>query len=477
MALALIIGLLLLVFDHSKSFRYLGLFAIFKALTNYLSVVLDFGYQSEYVDSVVCIIQIFTFLYGFYAWQFLHCVFRYESPNLKIEALVICSSLTTIAPTLLFFSFRYVFWIYIDVIMGLLILAYTLHFCLSQYNLNKLKFKQWSRNVNYYSMGVLLFAALTLLTSSYEGLTAFHFSGTPDLLDFKITLVVPLFLMASLIDIGSVVKYTEFLKLDVARKTALEKELILGQELQRELLPDKRGNGDFYTWRTLFKPAVYVSGDWHDVGIIKFKGGETLLAGAIVDITGHGVRAAIMSNNVATHYLEWKDMCQYSNCPDSDQGLRNLVEECIFKVNYSLFVQKYKVGAAMTMFVMTSNGKLIVSCQGQSGLVLFDMDNNFTRYIATSGGRLGSTIESLNIATEFTRFDENESGFYFFTDGILSQGQTMGRFLSRLKGKSGNNAPVSTIINRSIRKSRKFLSLKSQGMQDDLTLIRINFKS
>ncbi|MCC7292616.1 MAG: SpoIIE family protein phosphatase [Phycisphaerales bacterium] len=77
----------------------------------------------------------------------------------------------------------------------------------------------------------------------------------------------------------------------LARLRMLDEELVLAEQVQRELLPTKIPQVRGARLHTFFAPADRISGDFYDV----FRLDETRIGIAVADATGHGVPAALMT--------------------------------------------------------------------------------------------------------------------------------------------------------------------------------------
>ena len=482
LAIPLIIGLLLLVFDNSRTYLLLGYYATCRAVYGALSLLGEVGNEPDWIPAIIHIKEPVITLSGVFAILFVLETIKYK-PKIPTKPLFLLPLL--FVPNLLILKFPnylYYHWYVIDLIIGIssvvLIFLKTFNFNFkSEEKLESLNTK--NTNIKPATI-ILLVISCVMIFSSIDGLNIILETARPDFIDYRLTLVLPFYLIAAFIDFGSIVKYTEKLEFEAKKNASLEKELQLGAEIQKKLLPPKKQIGDFYSWNILFKPAVHVSGDWHEVGKLSFSDGTTYLSGAIADITGHGVKAAIVSNNIGSNYLLWKKTCLLRKAPTNSQGVQELIKQCIYRVNDGLEIQRDSIGCSMTMFVMDPKGNVTYSTMGQTGLVVLDKEGYYSRYLKSSGSRIGMPANDLNVAIEHTSLSDDERGFVFFSDGVVLADGDMPRLLKRAQRAAGNKEKgVIQLFGNAIRKTVKtYVSEKEKGrnIEDDITFVKINFR-
>lgn len=121
----------------------------------------------------------------------------------------------------------------------------------------------------------------------------------------------------------------------MARLRMLDEELVLAEQVQRELLPTKIPEVRGARLHTFFAPADRISGDFFDV----FRLDETRIGIAVADATGHGVPAALMTA-LLKRSLRGKEI--------TAQGYRILQpDEVLMRLNGDLI----ELGASQSQYV------------------------------------------------------------------------------------------------------------------------------
>lgn len=122
----------------------------------------------------------------------------------------------------------------------------------------------------------------------------------------------------------------------------LEGDLILGEEIQQSILPEKTA-GKNLAWQVTYRPLSRVSGDLYDV--YDLPGGATGILE--FDASGHGVPAALLTMMAKTAFVEAIQKTQWPN-------------QVISFVNDELSNHLQKTGNFLTAFyaVVRPNGKM-----------------------------------------------------------------------------------------------------------------------
>lgn len=121
----------------------------------------------------------------------------------------------------------------------------------------------------------------------------------------------------------------------MARLRMLDEELVLAEQVQRELLPARLPDVRGARLHSFFAPADRISGDFYDV----FRLDETRVGIAVADATGHGVPAALMTA-LLKRSLRGKEI--------TPQGYRILQpDEVLLRLNGDLI----ELGASQSQYV------------------------------------------------------------------------------------------------------------------------------
>lgn len=130
----------------------------------------------------------------------------------------------------------------------------------------------------------------------------------------------------------------------------LQQQLALAQEVQRSLLP-KDYQDEKITIRAVFKPFTIVSGDLYGY---RFTRDETHLNGFLLDVTGHGVAAALHTAAISSIMNELIDSEQAWSPENLKQLNLRLVD--YFKDDNFVAVMVFTLNLATGMLTITSCG-------------------------------------------------------------------------------------------------------------------------
>ncbi len=304
-------------------------------------------------------------------------------------------------------------------------------------------------------------ADLLILEKSYSG----------EFLNWAHQALLPGLIIAAFMEIGSTTKKMRVFSEVMVAKALIDKDLQVGKEIQEHLLPVRRGSNDYWAWRAFYFPAVQLAGDWFDIRKIKFADGGEYLLVCLVDVTGHGIGAALMTSTISSHWGLWCSEIEKRNAPKSDEEKEALLVEAPAKVHDGLIALRRNRGCtAGFMLFDNEEGKLTYSMAGHPGVLISRKEK--MDYLATAGTRPGFKESSVGWIAKTTLINRGEV-VHLFSDGIVPPGGALARWLKQIKrAQKDTDKSLSRQLLGQI-KSNRSLFRKDQSLEDDMSLLML----
>jgi serine phosphatase RsbU (regulator of sigma subunit) len=291
-----------------------------------------------------------------------------------------------------------------------------------------------------------------------------------DILDWKKQILIPGLLAATLLEVGSVSKKMLRVGKEMSAKALLEKELLVGKEVQLRMLPVRRHNEYPWYWRSFYYSAQALAGDWFDVRQVCFPNGKKILAICVADVTGHGVGSSLATSVLCSHWSLWCQDLEKFQHELTTEALQNLLIEAANRLNVGLHaLPKNEQSTAILAFVDGDNLQVTLCSCGHPGLILTDGAN--LRYVATVGDRLGADGYETAGWTAKTEKILPEDFLFFYSDGIVPPGETVSSWAAGMRRKFKKSpVPVVKYFLNLIRENRKEFRA-NRSIEDDITLL------
>ena len=258
---------------------------------------------------------------------------------------------------------------------------------------------------------------------------------------------------------------TERLKLSLSELeksySSLEDDLVLGEEIQRSILPEKFENS-IVTGVITYQPLTNVSGDFYDLYEFEDKSTGILL----FDASGHGVPAALVTMMAKIGFAE---------------GLHHTKEPAplIEHVNNELYENLQKTGNFITALyiLLSADGKLSITNAAHTKALFLRADNSEMQFLEANSFCIGffhgpdATYSSYEISTG------RKDRLVLYTDGIT-------------EAIDHNETPYESRFFKTVEKNRKLpldqfhasivedfeAFIDSSRLSDDYTLLCIEVK-
>ena len=317
--------------------------------------------------------------------------------------------------------------------------------------------------------GLLILLGL-FLSTNLEQFFGQETSGLKNFFDWRNQILVPGLVFIAFIDIGSIYNTIQKVSKIVREKAELDKEIEISKAIQYSSLPQSKAKSGNWTWHGVYRPASKLAGDWYDVREIELSSNRTILVAAMVDVTGHGISAAMMTSNIASHWSLWTR--GVGGAGDLEQYLALAPQ----RIHEGLIGLRSNLGCSMAAIIFDQGtDSLYYTTAGHPG-ILTGSDSQF-RYLSTEGSRPGSISENPKWTAKTTTLEPQESMIVLYTDGIVPPGAAASQWLGRIKQelRRGKRGLLSQIGSQIIANSRIYR--KNLDLEDDLTFLLLKKES
>lgn len=301
-------------------------------------------------------------------------------------------------------------------------------------------------------------------------------ANVKDMLDWRHQALFPILVCTALVEVGSISKKIHAVSKQVAHKARLDREIEIAREYQRDILPEPHCLRDHWEWRSFFKPATQLAGDWFDIRELAFGDGGTLLIVAIVDVTGHGIASALSTSVISSVWSEWCSAVPARQTPRTHAEKEKFLSEAPRRLNFALTASR-KAGTGTAIFALldAQSKEVTLSTAGHPGAVIGD--SSAFRYVISSGPTLGTPFERILGRAWACKTEPIPSGhtLFLFTDGLWPPSMPLGTWMARLR-RAQKSGPVKlslAFLNR-LRESRA-LYRSDTTLEDDMTLVMVEF--
>jgi two-component system response regulator len=324
----------------------------------------------------------------------------------------------------------------------------------------------------------LSLAAATFIVSGSVNISELtgHLQGTRvfvDPLDWRHMMLMPALLTAGLLEVGSIAKRMLTFGHEMAEKAVIEKELMVGRDVQARMLPDKRFKGDYWKWRAIYHPAEALAGDWFDIREVEFKDGRKLLAVCLADVTGHGVGSSLSTSVICSHWSLWCAQLGQLEFPAEKSDREKVLCSAPIKIHDGLSaLRKNENCTSMIALIDPYAREVTLTSAGHPGALIIGAKG--LRYVTTAGERLGGELIGEAKWTPRTEALGDDDMLVIYSDGIVPVGATVLAWAGQLKKKmaAGSAGQPELLLMRTLHDNKRAF-MKDPSNEDDMTLIML----
>jgi serine phosphatase RsbU (regulator of sigma subunit) len=477
----LFIAALALVLDHSAAFALLSIFGILRSLRSFI----PFWYENS-SENLGILEPLFFIANGLCFAAFV--LFALELTHIaKVKRKILIPGLTGVA--LSFVALGYfanegflTIDLYGDMAMGLF---GTVCAAFGIYKLHKKQkeegagggFSFSSTSGNIVALALFAIAAGLMAYVNAKDLVATFQGEFKTLIDWKHIAIFPAMTAAALFEIGFTSKKVLSVANEMTEKALMDKELQTAQEFQRQTLPPMRFENEIWQWRAIYKSASKLGGDWFDVREITFSDGRKLLAVGLVDVTGHGVGAAMVTTIVAAIWGLWcKDVAQKC-APASEDEQAALLKEACERLQAALSASRKEASGTGAFALVNGETRGMTYCTaGHPAIVLTDSKTLSALTTPNSAFGHGSQEHEREwkIANKALGNGEN---LIFYSDGIIPAETDASSFIQSFRRRMKKETlSVPTEFFKALRKAKQTYR-ENRDIEDDVTVLVVEMKS
>lgn len=283
--------------------------------------------------------------------------------------------------------------------------------------------------------------------------------------------LLPILIVASLLEIGSTTKKMRTFSEVMVAKALIDRDLQVGKEIQETLLPVRRGNNSVWGWRAFYYPAVTLAGDWFDIQQVRFKDGKEMLLLCLADVTGHGIGAALITTTISSHWSIWVESLRDRCAPATDTERESLLVEGPERIHRGLIALRRNSGCTAG-FILLDNleGRMTYCIAGHPGIITQKPGETRMGFYSTPGTRPGFSSANLTWEAKTTEVVQGES-IFLFSDGIVTPGEPVSKWLKAIqRGLGVGKSSLAMKLLNSIRSNRSTFR-KDRSHEDDMSLI------
>ena len=475
-----------IVLDHSRAFAFLSLFAGSNALRSYVPFLIENGTE------LTPLLQNIGYVASGLNFAFL-ILFALEIANVQgIKtryklALVPVSALATVVVGFFYQGFWLNFDLWGDFLgcaVALPLGVYGLFSIVRERNkLEDRKSKQENEGDATLSFalmcvrtGLIIFALSIHGWANAADLLQLATTSFKNTLDWKHQLLSPALVIAGLIELGSTAKKMSNFGKQMAHKALLEQELIVGKEVQQKMLPPKRFSNLTWQWRSFYKPATALAGDWYDVRELTFKDGKQMLAVCVADVTGHGVGSSLATSVICSHWSLWCKEIQTHDCPVSAAEREGLIISAPGRIHDGLLALRENEQCTAMFVLIDPDAQEITACSGGHPGVIMSNDSE-VRYLTSQGERLGVDLGNRPEWRAKTDKVSALDSICVYSDGLVPPDTTLSSWTGGLRRKCRKTpAPLDLLLLKQLRFNRSYFQ-DHHDVEDDLTLVTIRLKA
>ncbi len=324
-------------------------------------------------------------------------------------------------------------------------------------------------------LAVLILAYMIHIQANVNDLFHVEEDRYKDLFDWKHLTLLPLMLVSCLAEVGSVTRRIRSVSKNVREKARIDTELAIARRTQLNLLPGLKFTSEKWSWRAFFKPASELAGDWFDAREIKFSDGRTLLAVALVDVTGHGISAALSTTIISSTWGCWCEESTSWTFPETPQQRELLLAHAPARLHKALVSNRHRgSGTAVCALLDWDKGEVTLTTAGHPPVIV--SDNYSVREVRGRGSTLGSfcDVENLEWKCVTTELIPGEY-VIFMSDGIFSSDMERVRWMSTMRRKSAAGKLHLLAEGLLLLKNTKHYFRKNPDEEDDMTALLVRW--
>jgi len=478
-ALPLVLSGMALILDHSRSFQALSLLAVSRAARSYLSFISELYGEwipNHYLDFLFILVNSLTisFLIFFVGEVSEFPVSRKNLIWIGLAGFTCFSIARLNIP-----SFRFQIDLWADAIACIIGFPIAMAGAFRQMTKSKkrqlIKGERTTAKKSEVTLvlsrtALVIFGLSTTAWANISDMINLSDSNFKDTLQLGHTTLIPIFIIVALLEIGSITRKMRGFARTMVEKAMLEHDIDVGKEVQNLLLPPMQGKGDFWEWRAFYYPSTTLAGDWFDIRKIETADGNDYIVCCVVDVTGHGIGAALISTAISSHWSIWCRNQIGKNGPKNDAEREALAISAPKSIHDGLTALRQNTGCTAAFIVLDEKlGRGSYCTAGHPGILQVTEDQKVS-YLATAGTRPGFSESKIGWKSKSVDIQKNDQ-IFIYSDGIIPHNLTFSGWLKKIcRPRTPSTQPISLTVLKGIKENKNAFR-KNRIKEDDMSLL------
>lgn len=479
-----LLGSVSLVFDHAPSLGLVAFYSIFRSIHAYLfahiETIANLPYQA--------ILLLFYFLQSVILMVFIATIIKMSRfAKLKSKWFALSTSIVSITVTSASFTINPGIernLIALDMLGSFIGFFIVLAAFFRNRKVQWRRLREFDLNSDFSSNRTFYHARLLFLGVGILFFGAMRFDSfstiAPDGRDLAFQplsayAMLPVFVFCIFLEMGSTVKWMQKLISNVKRKAQSERELSLGKQLQQRLLPNKKSNIGKYHYRILFWTPNAIADSYHDIAPVFFlqnnsddKNGRFLCM-IQASFSEQGIRAALISNIVASHWGLWKKSLSSQPAASNEKLLATYLRDACMRIKEGISVLNIDENIVLTAILLDcEQNHFAYATFGSMPILLGNSRETNIRSISSRSLKIFSQSRLENLRCEVGRFEATEDTLAILSLSVCPLRQLPEHFATSL---SQENKNITTQCLSSFRSSVKAARSLRETEQDRFFLV------
>jgi serine phosphatase RsbU (regulator of sigma subunit) len=325
---------------------------------------------------------------------------------------------------------------------------------------------------------LLVLAVGLILTffANFEESLALFAGENKSPLDWRHTVSMPVMVSVALIHVGSITRKIRMVAQRESAMAVMANEVNMAKVMQQRTLPEFKWSEPGVKWKSYYRPATALAGDWFDIKVLRFQGKTQFVVGVVVDITGHGVGPALVTSVLCSQWNLWIAGLEDHVHLETSDLKENLLSRAMLHMHLGL--TSLKKGDACTaagfIYELEKKEMTFITC-GHPGFLMQSREDGSVKYLRTMGHALGATSgsEGKDLSHWPSQTAKVPHTFLLcaYSDGLLPLDVPMTTWLKNIE-KQGRKekADISKLLLKQMRQNRQ-LFRSDESLADDITLL------
>ncbi|MCA2962237.1 MAG: serine/threonine-protein phosphatase [Silvanigrellales bacterium] len=298
-------------------------------------------------------------------------------------------------------------------------------------------------------------------------------------LDWRHAMLFPALLTASLVKVGSLARGLVLYARRITHDALVSAEVELAREVHGRTLPPRHGHTGTHAWRIFHAPCSSLGGDWVDARSLVLHDGTPVLAACVVDATGHGLGASLVTGIICSQWRLWCRRLQGMEAETFAGQKETLLSEAAATIHAALVaVEREDNCTAVFLLHNSRTGEVTYLTCGHPG-VLMRRARGPVEYLRTHATGLGVSFAPRPTAATWRASSTTSAPgdtFALYSDGLVPPGKAITSWLKRIQRLAlSPSFAFPGFLAAQVRENRTSYRLEPD-LEDDITLLLVSYE-